>query len=127
MSLRKSGTPGNTYKNFRKYMDIIFTYSGTLSLNKELKKKKLNDIKAGDVFIKGGSPGHAVIVIDTAVNPNTGDKVFLLAQSFMPAQQVHILKNNTNRKLSPWYSVKEINHILDTPEYRFTSDQLKEF
>ena len=50
-------------------------------------------LQPGDVFIKGGSPGHAVIVVDVAIYTQTGKKVFLLAQSYMPAQQIHILVN----------------------------------
>ena len=47
-------------------------------------------LQPGDVFIKGGSPGHAVIVVDVAIYPQTGKTVFLLAQSYMLAQQIHI-------------------------------------
>ena len=59
-------------------------------------------MKIGDVFIKGGSPGHAVTIVDIAINPKTNKKVFLLAQSYMPAQEIKILKNPNNSELSPW-------------------------
>ena len=53
-------------------------------------------MQIGDVFIKGGFPGHAVVVLDMAENDRTGQRVFLLAQSYMPAQDIHIMKNPTN-------------------------------
>jgi len=119
----KSAEPSNTYKDFRNYMEFIFTYAGSLSLSKTLHTKNINDISIGDVFIIGGSPGHAVIVVDVAEN-KSGKKVFLLAQSYMPAQETQILKNNTDEKLSPWYS-SDIAGYLSTPQWNFQTNQLK--
>lgn len=121
-------SPNNSsYNSFKKYMNNIFMYAGTASLEKELDKIELEDIETGDVFIKGGFPGHAVIVIDVAINKTNGDKCFMLAQSYMPAQNIHILKNPNNSDLSPWYSLKECKDIIETPEWTFYPDQLKRF
>ena len=78
-------------------------------------------------FIQGGSPGHAVLIMDVAKNPSTQDKMFLLAQSYMPAQDIHILKNEVNKEDSPWYSLDEIDEHLSTPEWTFNRDDLKYF
>jgi|WetSurMetagenome_2_1015567.scaffolds.fasta_scaffold52882_3 hypothetical protein len=115
-----------TYKEFRDYLYIVFTYAGTLSLAKELRSVELSEMQIGDVFIKGGSPGHAVIVVDFAVNEKTGEKIFLLAQSYMPAQDIQILKNPMNTDLSPWYSIN-FGETLETPEWDFKKNQLKSF
>ncbi len=122
-SWRKSAEPSNTYKDFRNYMDLIFTYAGTLSLSKSLYIKNIKDISIGDVFIWGGSPGHAVIVVDVAEN-KSGEKIFMLAQSYMPAQETQILKNLSDDKLSPWYS-NNIAEKLVTPQWTFSIDDLK--
>jgi len=122
-SWKKSAEPSNTYKDFRNYMDMVFNYAGTLSLSKSLQSKSISDISIGDVFIFGGSPGHAVIVVDMAEN-KSGKKIFLLAQSYMPAQETQILKNPNDNKLSPWYS-SGISGTLETPEWTFRTDQLK--
>ncbi len=81
-------------------------------------------INPGEVFIQGGFPGHAVIAIDVAVNP-AGERCFLLAQSFMPAQELHILKN-PNSALSPWYHA-QAEGKLNTPEWEFKHGDLKRF
>ncbi len=120
---RKSTNPSNSYKDFRNYMDLVFIYAGTLSLEKSLQTKNIKDLSIGDVFIIGGSPGHAVIVVDLAEN-KAGEKVFLLAQSYMPAQEIQILKNFNDSKISPWYSSNRIGN-LETPEWTFDLDQLK--
>ncbi|MCK4663429.1 MAG: DUF4846 domain-containing protein [Bacteroidales bacterium] len=123
-----SAKPDSSYKTFRKYLNLIFTYCGTYSLNKELiKVNNINDIKIGDVFIQTGNPyGHAIIVMDVAVNKNTNEKIYILAQSYMPAQEIHILKNPVNNNLSPWYSVK-FEGDLETPEWTFKKQNLKRF
>jgi len=61
-----------SYPVFWKYLEKVFTYAGTLSLSKELKSVSISDMKIGDVFIQGGSPGHAVIVVDMIQNKDTG-------------------------------------------------------
>jgi len=110
---------------FDRYLEQVFTWCGTLSLEKQLYPvKDLNQIQPGDVLIKGGSPGHAVIVMKVAVN-KSGQKIYMLAQSYMPAQDIHILKNLNDSDLSPWYSVCADNCMIYTPEWTFSSKQLK--
>ncbi len=121
------GERKESYKDFRNYLDQVFMYAGTLSMAKELKSKKLEEVKVGDVIIKGGSPGHAVIVVDMCFNSENGDKAMMLAQSYMPAQQIHILKNHNNPKHSPWYLISEIGDKIVTPEWTFDRDQVKSF
>lgn len=116
-----------TYPVFRKYMDYIFSYANTGSLKKELKPVvAVSEIRPGDVFIQSGNPyGHAVIVVDVA-SDSTGKKMFMIAQSYMPAQEIHILKNPSDPDLSPWYPV-DFGEILDTPEWQFTKSDLRRF
>ena len=121
----KKGKEDYSYKNFRKYMNLVFSYAGTHSLSKELKKiNNMEEINIGDVFIKGGFPGHAIIVMDVAKHKTSGKKIFLLAQSYMPAQDIHILKNPNNSNLNPWYSA-DFGEKLYTPEWTFDKTQLK--
>jgi hypothetical protein len=81
------------------------------------------DILPGDVLIKGGSPGHAMLVIDMAEDA-AGNKVYLLAQSYMPAQDIHVVVNPVEEKQSPWYSIRDDTHII-TPEWTFYTSQLR--
>lgn len=120
-----AGADGS-YASFKQYMLKVFMFAGTASLTKELKRVDVADIQAGDVWIQGGHPGHAVLVMDVAVNPQTGKKVFLLSQSYMPAQESHILKNPNNSQLSPWYAA-DFEGDLQTPEWPFKKEDLKRF
>jgi hypothetical protein len=94
-----------SYLKFRKYLDYIFTYANTSSLKDEMiRVSDIQDMKPGDVFIQKGKPiGHAVIVADMATEIKTGEKIFLLAQSYMPAQSIHIISNTSDKSLDPWY------------------------
>lgn len=124
---KKQASFDYSYPNFRKYLTKTFAYAGTFSLARDLPSRATTtDLQAGDVFVKGGSPGHAVIVLDVAVNRETGKKVFLLGQSYMPAQDFHVLRNPNSPTLSPWYSIR-IRGDLITPEWRFDWSQLKYF
>ena len=114
------------YNSFRKYLDVVFAYAGTLSLSKEMKYVSIGDMQIGDVFLKGATPGHSVVILDMAENKKTGEKLFMIAQSYMPAQDIHILKNLENKELSPWYSVK-FGEVLNTPEWEFEKGQLMRF
>lgn len=109
---------------FENYLEKVFGWCGSASLEKQLKPvDTISNILPGDVFIRGGFPGHAMIVVDAAVN-NKGEKIFLLVQSYMPAQDIHIVKNPLDTKLSPWYKVSEAIEIF-TPEWKFYKNQLR--
>ena len=109
---------------FEKYLETVFGWCGSASLEKQLKPVlDISEIRPGNVFIKGGYPGHAMIVIDVAVNEE-GKRIFMLAQSYMPAQDIHIVKNPMNEKLSPWYEVNNAETII-TPEWKFYKNQLR--
>lgn len=118
-----SATTDNSYKAFKKYLRMVFAYSGTLSMEAESKKIKLDKLRTGDIFIKGGSPGHVVMVADVCKNQD-GKKAFLLAQGYMPAQQFHVLKNPAHED-DPWYYEDEVRYPFVTPEYTFGKGSLK--
>jgi hypothetical protein len=115
-----------SYESFRKYMEFVFIYAGTLSLDRDLEHVPFVEMEIGDVLVQGGSPGHAVIVVDMAEHPETGEKLFMLAQSYMPAQDIHVLSNPGNPDISPWYSM-EIEGDIVTPEWTFLKEDLKRF
>jgi hypothetical protein len=99
----KKTSPDTSYKAFQNYLKLVFMYAGTLSLEKELSYvSDTSKVTVGDVFIKGGSPGHCFIVVDVVQNTK-GERLMLLAESYMPAQNIHIVKNGEN----PWIKLNE--------------------
>jgi hypothetical protein len=125
MTWEKRAPADAGYPSFRRYLDIVFGYAGTASLARELDKvPDPRRIEAGDVFIQGGSPGHAVIVVDVAQDAQ-GRRAVLLAQSYMPAQDIHVLRN-PRAPDNPWYTI-DGDGPLTTPEWNFPAGSLRRF
>lgn len=123
VSWQKNKGYDDSYETFEKYLDTVFSYASTLSLDKESSKIDIADLQIGDIFLKGGSPGHVVMVVDICEN-ELGEKAFLLAQGFMPAQEFHVL-NNPSSESDPWYYVNEVKYPFRTSEYSFDEGSLK--
>ena len=115
----------NLRQCFDAYLRVVFSYCGTASLQQSLQRvKNIRDIRAGDVWIEGGYPGHAMIVMDVA-DSDRNERIFLLAQSYMPAQDVHVVRNPADDN-SPWYKAAEAQPLY-TPEWTFASGCLYRF
>ena len=122
ISFYTNSQPPALRSDFENYLETVFTYAGTTSLSRELTAvNDVSDIEAGNVFVKPGFPGHAMIVVNVAEN-NKGEKLFMLTQSYMPAQDIHLVKNPANENGDPWYKTGD---VIVTPEWTFTSEQLK--
>ena len=55
-----------------------------------------------------------------------GGRVFLLAQSYMPAQDVHIVRNPMD-EMTPWYRADSLAGTVETPEYTFKTNELRKW
>ena len=124
VSWHTTSSPDGSHQNFRRYLNTVFMYAGSASLERELVQvADPSKVQPGDVFIQGGYPGHAVVVLDVAEN-ESGERQMMLAQSYMPAQQIHILRGFDAR--SPWYTARR-SGVLQTPEWRFDYSDLHRF
>ncbi|WP_335973854.1 DUF4846 domain-containing protein [Gaetbulibacter jejuensis] len=126
VSFHKTAAKDHSKTNFYKYLNLIYTYSGTLSLYNEL--PKINDVsklQIGDMLIKGGTPGHIAIICDEIVN-ETGDKLFLLFQGNTPAQSVHLVKNLEDSTISPWYKLEK-DAVIPVSNYTFYDSKFVRF
>jgi poly-gamma-glutamate synthesis protein (capsule biosynthesis protein) len=118
----KTKSYNDSYEEFRRYLTMVFAYAGTLSLSEESKSISLEEACPGDMFLQGGSPGHCVLIVDIAQDAN-GNRCFLLAQGYMPAQDFHVLKNPLHPE-DPWYYSSEITFPLETPSWQFEEGSL---
>lgn len=123
VSFVKKASYDDSYENFENYLTTVFSYAGTLSMDTmESETIALEELQIGDVFLKGGSPGHVVMVVDMCEN-EAGDKAFLLAQGYMPAQEFHVIKNPAHKD-DPWYYESEISFPFQTEEYTFDEESM---
>ncbi len=104
---------------FRRWLNLVFTYAGTRSLARE--GRPVEGVRPGDIYVAGGSPGHAVVVLDVATHPD-GRRAALLGQGFMPAQELHVLRAGP-APASPvlddvWFLLPTTSEdLLDTPSW----------
>ncbi len=125
VSWKPSGQPSASAESYWKYLEMVFSYAGTASLEKELTAVSIENANIGDVFIQGGFPGHAVIIIDKCLNSETGEILVALAQSYMPAQEIQVLLNPNFKTHTIWYELS--SEEIRTPEWTFTKNDLKRF
>jgi hypothetical protein len=75
---------GSNRPAFDNYLQTVFGWCGSASLEKQLKPvTDFKNMKAGDVLVTGGFPGHAMTVVDVAEN-HEGNKIYMLVQSYQP-------------------------------------------
>jgi hypothetical protein len=116
-------SPDTSPAAFRRYLDVVFTWAGTYSLDRDL-QPVTGSAEIGDVVIKGGFPGHAVIIVDQARHPATGEMRVLYAQSFMPAQSIHVLRSAADPSTA-WAPAPSADQPVATPEWAFPAGSLK--
>jgi hypothetical protein len=109
-------------QSLRRYLDIVYTYAGTISLAAEL--KNTSDFAIGTIVISPGSPGHCFIITNEATTPS-GEKLYKLVEGYTPAQSIYVLRNMQQPSLGFWHSLKKERII--TASYEFTSYKLKKF
>lgn len=98
-----------SYGTFRKYMDIVHNYANTTSLQQQSDVVNPENIQIGDIFIMtakqmGSRLGHAVIVVDMCVNPVTGEKLLLIAESTTPASETYVVTSRS-AEYGPWIKI----------------------
>lgn len=103
----------DSYENFVDYLRYVFIYASTFSMDVyEAETVSMDDLQIGDVYLKGGNPGHVVMVVDICYDEN-GNKAFLLADGHTPAMEFHLLKNPLHEE-DPWFYEDEIIYPFET-------------
>jgi hypothetical protein len=91
---------GDGYRSFRAYMTEVSRYANTGSVSVQGAPVAPGDVRPGDFFVLPGGPGHAVMIVDLAVD-GAGRRAALIAQGFMPAQSFHVLRPEAAAAAAP--------------------------
>ncbi len=125
VAFKKTRNADKSYKNFRNYLNIVFMYAGTISLNRDMKKVSREEtLRIGDVIIVAGSPGHAVLIVDRVKN-DKNEYLYLIAEGYTPAQSIHILDSG-KAGISPWFKIEKKGSI-DVKRYYFSKPNIRRF
>lgn len=110
--VRTAKAQAPTHDLLRMWLDDVFGWANTGALARDAQRVKWENVRPGDFFVLTGVPfGHAVLVVDMAKDAR-GRKAFLLTQSFVPAQSVHVLRPNARQV---WFVVDENDGAIETP------------
>ena len=130
-TMRYSG--GASRKAFNNYLKRVYGMASTYSLSREMQQRSLADMQPGDVFVYAAVDrpgnhkyGHAIMVVDVAVNKN-GKKAFLLAEGNTPARDIHVMRNFENPFRSPWFFLDEDADLLLLSVFPYKSNELRHF
>jgi len=133
-TMRYSPLKGGSRQAFRRYLIYVFGLANTESLRNEMSRREdLDGIQPGDVWCydadsrENARYGHAMTVADVAVNPETGETLFMLVQGSTPACSIHILENLAEPELSPWFRLDGKAQIIDLGFAKYHRDELYSF
>ena len=124
---------GASRRVFNSYLRNVYGLASTYSLSREMKQRPFTEIQPGDVFVYAAVDrpgnhkyGHAVMVVDVAVNKN-GRKAFLLAEGNTPARDIHVMCNFENPFRSPWFFLDDDADMLILSIFPYKSNELRHF
>ena len=102
--------PSTSHDTLDAYLDFVYQYANTESLQKQLTEVAPDDVQIGDTFVitsyqMDAELGHAVFVADMAQN-EAGDKLYLIFEGTTPATQINLAKSN-DTTYGYWLPLKE--------------------
>lgn len=126
-------TGGASREAFNGYLRKVYNMASTFSLSREMKQRPLRDMQPSDVFVyaakdrgKAHKYGHAIMVVDVAVNKK-GKKVFLLAEGNTPARNIHVMRNLGHPFRSPWFALDDDADNLLLSVFYYKANELRHF
>lgn len=109
--LVKSRAPDSSRISFEKYLKEIFYYINTQTAYFNYHKIEFEDLQIGDFIVKKGNRGHAVLIVDLAID-SSGNKIALIGQGDTPARQFYLLNYKKNQ---PWIPLKNEENYPPLP------------
>ena len=111
VNLCETELPDSTNDSFEKYLWEIFYNSSTQTAYFGYERVKFHDLQIGDFFVKKGKAGHAILVVDLAVD-SCGNKIALIGHGDTPARQFYLLNY---KKGQPWFPMDPNVKYLPMP------------
>jgi len=100
--------------SFTGFLKLSMNYSNSHSIKTGCGKINPSEIKPGDMLVqnKTGGIGHVSVIMDVCKN-SAGEKLYLIGYSFMPAQQFHIEKADSQYGKAGWFTLKGYEMYLE--------------
>jgi len=103
------------------YLSKVFDWAGTISLKAhETVPVEGRGPRPGDILVRAGSPGHAVLLVDVATR---GEQTFILfVESYMPAQDLHVEEGPIS---GGWWAWDPSGADMDLRTWTFSAGDLR--
>jgi hypothetical protein len=119
---KRYSNSGVTLKTFLKKTMVS---ANSFSIKKGCRPIDPNDLQPGDMLVQNrlGGIGHVSVIMDVCENPS-GETLYLIGFGFMPAQQFHIERSDSNHGRGGWYTIDGYTGFLrehldyGNPEFR---------
>ncbi len=109
--LEQRAATDTSRRNFERYLNTMFSYTGSQTFYHYYPRIPLENMQPGDFITRKQRRGHAVLIMDMAVNER-GEKRIIVGQGDTPACPLYILKN---RDGSPWFTVHPHSRYPNLP------------
>jgi hypothetical protein len=109
----------DSHLSYEKFLRKAFASSNSHSMKVGAKKISSAELVPGDLFVQNetGGIGHVSMILDHAKSPSKPD-LYLIAFSFMPAQEMHIEKAPANLGRQFWFEYQGfLNHLAEKYPY----------
>ena len=102
-----AGLVDSSRDSFCAYLETIFHHASATSLLDDTRPVPDQSVEAGDILLRPGRKGHAMMVLDIATD-GRGQVRLLLGQGGTPAQTFHVLRSDGG---SPWFPIAQSQTI----------------
>lgn len=109
--MQKTSEFDDSYLTFQSYLNTVYSESHTQQFFHVLKPIKREEVQIGDIVIRKGTKGHAVMIVDLAKN-DQGNLIALIGNGDTPACQFFLLNHKKNKV---WVPLDFKNNILELP------------
>lgn len=124
MSLNQTAPANSTIQSYRSYLNTVYSESHTQQFYHAYQTLNRTDVQIGDIIIKRGTKGHAVMIVDLAINKE-GNMIALIGNGDTPACQFFLLNYRSDQ---PWVPLDFTQETLSLPLKRKMSwDGLRRF
>ena len=103
----KTSITDESRESFCGYLETLFGFTSSMSLLDDTRSVQDGTIAAGDILLRPGRGGHALMVLDVATNARR-QVLLLLGEGGSPAQTFHVLCNDHG---SPWFPITQSRSV----------------
>jgi hypothetical protein len=111
VDMKKSSRSDTTHQAYQSYLNTIYCESHTQQFYHAYLPVDKKKVQIGDILIRKGTNGHAVMIVDLARNER-GELIALIGNGDTPACQFFLLNHKKN---SPWIPLDFKMEFLDLP------------